>query len=58
MTMIQYRTSDGSLGEFDSDKLYSIEVKGGSFTITLKHYGYDEYDFWYSEITDVVEIRM
>ena len=56
--MIQYRTSDGRLGEFYSDKLYSIGVNGSTFTITLKHYGYDEYDFWYSEITDVVEIRI
>lgn len=56
--MIQYRTSDGRLGEFDSDKLYSIGVNGSTFTITLKHYGYDEYDFWYSEITDIVEIRI
>jgi len=56
--MIQYRKADGTLDSFDSDNLYGIEVKGHTFTITLKHYGYDEYDFWYSEIEDVIEIRI
>lgn len=56
--MIQYKKSDGTLGEFDSDKLYSIEAKEHTFTITLKYYGYDDYDFWYDKITDVTEIRI
>lgn len=56
--MIQYRKADGTLDSFDSDNLYGIEAKGHTFTITLKHYGYDEYDFWYSEIEDVIEIRI
>lgn len=56
--MIQYRKSDGSLGEFNSDKLYSIKVKENTFTITLKNYGYDEYEYCYEEITDIIEIRI
>ncbi len=56
--MIQYRKSDGILGEFDSDKLYSINAKEHSFTITLRHYGWDEYDWWNEEITDIIELRI
>ena len=56
--MIQYRKSDGTLGEFDADKLLNISVKEHTFTITLRHYFYDEYDFENEEITDVVEIRI
>ena len=56
--MIQYRKFDGTLGEFDSNKLFSINVKGHTFTIILRHYFYDEYDFEDEEITDVVEIRI
>lgn len=56
--MVQYRKSDGTLGEFDSDKLLNINVKGHTFTITLRHYFYDEYDFEDEEITDVIEIRI
>ena len=40
--MIQYRKSDGTLGEFDSNKLRDIKVKGNTFTIILRHYFYDE----------------
>ena len=56
--MIQYRKSDGTLGEFDSDKLLSINVTGHTFTITLRHYFDDEWDWEDEEITDVVEIRI
>lgn len=56
--MIQYRKSDGTLGEFDSDKLLNINVKGHTFTITLRHYLYDEWDWEDEEITNVVEIRI
>jgi len=56
--MIQYRKSDGTLGEFDSDKFYRIDINGHTFTITIRHYFYDEYDFENEEITDVVEIRI
>ena len=56
--MIQYRKSDGTLGEFDSDKLLSINVKEHTFTITLRHYFYDEYEWEDEEITNVVEIRI
>jgi len=56
--MIQYRKFDGTLGEFSSDKLYSIEAKEHTFTITLRHYFYDEWDWEDEEITDVVEIRI
>lgn len=55
--MIQYRKSDGTLGEFDSDKLLNINVKEHTFTITLRHYFYD-LDWEDEEITDVVEIRI
>ena len=58
MIMIQYRKSDGTLGEFDSDKLLSINVEGHTFTITLRHYFFDEYEWENEEITDVVEIRI
>lgn len=56
--MIQYRKSDGTLGEFDNDKLRSIEVNGRSFTATLRHYGWDEYDWSDEEITDIIELRI
>ena len=56
--MIQYRKSDGTLGEFDSDKLLGINVTGHTFTITLRHYFDDDYDWEDEEITDVVEIRI
>ena len=58
MKMIQYRKADGTLGEFNSDRLYQINIKDGKFVVTLKDYGYDEYDFWYSEITDIIELRV
>jgi hypothetical protein len=56
--MIQYRKSDGTLGEFDTDKLSDIRVKGNTFTIILRHYFYDEWDWEDEEITDVIEIRI
>ena len=56
--MIQYRKADGTRGEFNSDRLYQINIKDGKFVVTLKDYGYDEYDFWYSEITDIIELRI
>ena len=56
--MIQYRKSDGTLGEFRSDKLYSIKAEEHSFTITLRHYGWDEYDWVNEEITDIIELRI
>lgn len=56
--MIQYRKSDGTLGEFDPDKLSSITVKEHTFTITLRHYFYDDWDWEDEEITDVTEIRI
>ena len=56
--MIQYQKSDGTLGEFDSDKLLSIDVKEYTFTITLRHYFYDVWDWEDEEITDVIEIRI
>ncbi len=57
---IQYRKSDGSLGSFDSDKFYSTTVNNEtkSFNIKLKCYGWDEYDYWYEDIIDVIEIRI
>lgn len=56
--MIQYRKSDGTLGSFDSEKLSRVDVEGHTFTITLRHYGWDDYDFWEDEIKDVTEIRI
>ena len=56
--MIQYRKSDGTLGEFDSNKLYRIGLNGRTFTITLRHYLYDDYEWEDEEITNVVEIRI
>ena len=54
--MIQYRKSDGTLGEFDSDRQFHINSTGHTFTVTIV--GWDEYDFWYEEITDIVELRI
>jgi hypothetical protein len=56
--MIQYRKSDGTLGEFNSDKLLNINVEGHTFTITLRHYFFDDLDWENEEITDVIEIRI
>ena len=56
--MIQYRKSDGTLGEFDNDKLRSIEVNEHSFTANLRHYGWDEYDWSDEKITDIIELRI
>ena len=56
--MIQYRKSDGTLGEFDNDKLHSIEVNGNRFTINLRYYGWDEWDWSDEEITDIIELRI
>lgn len=56
--MIQYRKSDGTLGEFDSDKLCNVEAKEHTFTVTLRHYGWDEYDYWNEEIEDIIELRI
>lgn len=56
--MIQYRKSDGTLGSFDSDKSFKITSDGHTFIITITHYGWDEYDFWNEEITDVIELRI
>lgn len=56
--MIQYRKSDGTLGEFDNDKLHSVEVNEHSFTANLRHYGWDEYDWCDEEITDIIELRI
>ena len=56
--MIQYRQSDGTLGEFDSDKLYGVTTDGHTFTITLRSFGWDEYDVYYDKIENVIEIRI
>lgn len=56
--MIQYRKSDGTLGEFDYDKLHSIDFYEQSFTVNLRHYGWDEYDWSDEEITDIIELRI
>lgn len=56
--MIYYKKANGTSGTFDSDKLYHLEAKEHVFTITLKYYGWDEYDFWYEEIPDIIEITI
>lgn len=56
--MIQYKKSDGTLGEFSSDELHSIRVEGHTFIITLRHYEWDEYDWVDEEITDIIEFRI
>ena len=56
--MIQYRKLDGTLGEIDPNKLYKIDTNGNTFKVTLKYYGWDEYDFWYDEIPDIIELRI
>lgn len=56
--MIHYKKSDGTSGEIDDDKLRSIEVNGNSFTINLRYYGWDEWDWSDEEITDVVELKI
>ena len=56
--MIQYRKLDGTLGEIDPNKLYKIDTNGNTFKVTLKYYGWDEYDFWYDEILDIIELRI
>ena len=56
--MIQYRKLDGTLGEIDPNKLYKIDTSGNTFKVTLKYYGWDEYDFWYDEIPDIIELRI
>ena len=57
--MVQYKTSSGTLGQFDPGKLYRIMVtEDNRFTVELKHYGWDEYDFWYETLEDIVELRI
>lgn len=56
--MIQYRKSDNSLGEINPDKVRSISADGRTFTVTLRHYYYDDYDWEDEEITDIIELRI
>ena len=57
--MIQYWKRDGTFGVTDEDNgSITIEIKNHSFTIVKQIYGYDEYDFWYDNIEDIVELRI
>ena len=56
--MIQYRQEDGTLGEFNPEKLNRITVENGRFTVRLIHYGWDEYDYEYEEISNIIELRI
>ena len=56
--MIQYRKSDNSLGEINPDKLYRVDVNGSTFTVTIRHTYYDDWDFEDEEITDIIELRI
>ena len=57
---IQYRRSDGTLGSIDSKTLKEINVDPKTNKLTIKQifYGWDEYDYWFGEIEDVIEIRV
>ena len=55
--MIQYRKSDGTLGEFDNYKFHSIEINGNSFTINLR-YRWVEFGWSDEKITDIIELRI
>ena len=56
--MIQYRKSDGTLGTCDFDKILNITVKEHSFTITLRDYFDDDWDWEDEKITDIIEMRI
>ena len=58
MSQIQYIKEDGSLGEFDSEKIHQINVENGKFHVRLIHYGWDEYDFWYEDLENIIELRI
>lgn len=57
--MIQYRTTDGTLGQIDNtNAVYSIGLNEHTFTITIRHYFFDEYE-WEDEIIDnIIELRI
>ena len=56
--MIQYRKSDGTLGTCDFDNILNITVKAHSFTITLRDYFDDDWDWEDEKITDIIEMRI
>ena len=56
--MIQYRKADGMLGDFNSDELYEICIVDHKFKVILKHIGWDDYDFFYENIDDIIELRI
>lgn len=56
--MIQYRKKDGTLGQIEPEKVHDISISDGYFSITLIYYGWDEYDYCFDYINDVVELRI
>ena len=57
---IQYRKSDGTLGSIDAKTLKEINIDPKTNKLTIKQifYGWDEYDYWFDKIEDVIEIRV
>ena len=56
--MIYYKKTDGSSDRIDDDRC-GIKIyvgKNHTFTIERTSYGWDEYDYYIDEITDVCEL--
>ena len=56
--MIQYRKKDGTLGQIEPEKVHEISISDGCFRITLIDYGWDEYDYYFYYINNIVELRI
>ena len=56
--MIHYRKKDGTLGQIEFEKIHDISILDGCFRITLIYYGWDEYDYWFDYIDNVVEFTI
>ena len=56
--MIQYMKKDGTLGQIETEKVHEINISDGCFRITLIDYGWDEYDYYFDYINDVVELKI
>lgn len=56
--MIQYRKADGTLGEVDTKNVHSIDISNNCFRITLITYGWDEYDYYFDYIDNIIDLRI
>lgn len=56
--MIQYRKADGTLGQVDTEKVHSIDISNNYFRITLIEYGWDEYDYYFDYIDNIIDLRI